>query len=302
MTLFSTRTGYRMLTLSAALALPGLAAAQQAPAEALSYFATKAKSQGLSAADVANPLVTSSYFDATMGLTHTYLLQRVNGVPVFGATGDVHTDRSGKVVSSYQGFVPGAAATAPSAKPSLSAADGVAAAAAALGLSRPVGLQVTDDVVNNQGIIMFNKGGISEFDIPVQLMYARTATGLVLVWNVTIAQLDQQHQWNARVDAHTGRLIDKNDFTVSEQSSFNEFAQRKQAKQQQALAFNEVATPANVLAPTSITAANSVTVFPFPLESPSQGSRAAVAMPSVGNQYSPYGWAVGQSFGTFAAT
>ena len=301
MTLLSTRTGYRMLALSAALALPGLAVAQQAPADALSYFAARAKAQGLTAADVANPLVTSSYFDATMGLTHTYLLQRVNGVPVFGATGDVHTDRSGKAVSSYQAFVANAAATAPSAKPTLSAADAVTAAAAALGLPRPVGLEVTDDATSSPDIIMFNKGGISDFDIPVQLMYARTATGLALVWNVTIAQHDQQHQWNARVDAHTGRLVDKNDYTVSEQASFTEFGQRKQSKHQ-ALAFNEAATATtSALSPTSTTAANSVTVIPFPLESPGQGNRAVVAMPSVGNQYSPYGWAAGQApTGTFA--
>ena len=292
-----------MLALSAALALPGLAAAQQAPAEALSYFAAKAKAQGLSAADVANPLVTSSYLDAAMGLTHTYLLQRVNGVPIFGATGDVHTDKNGKVVSSYQAFVAGAAASAPSATPTLSAADAVVAAATALGLSRPVGLAQTDDATSSQGVILFNKAGISESDIPVQLMYARTATGLVLVWNVTIAQLDQQHYWNARVDAHTGRLVDKNDYEVSEQATFNQFAQRKQAKQQRALAFSEAATATtSLLSPTNTTAANSVTVIPFPLESPGQGNRAVVAMPSVGNQYSPYGWAVGQSFGTFAAT
>ena len=54
--------------------------------------------------------------------------------------------------------------------------------------------------------IVFNKGGISEENIPVRLMYLRVDNKLVLVWNVSIAQLDQEHYWNARVDAQTGRM------------------------------------------------------------------------------------------------
>ena len=94
MTLFSTRLGYHTLALAAALALPGLAAAQQAPA-AVSTFAARARAQGLSASDISNPLVTNSYTDASTGITHTYLQPRVNGLVVFNATGAVHTDTTG---------------------------------------------------------------------------------------------------------------------------------------------------------------------------------------------------------------
>jgi extracellular elastinolytic metalloproteinase len=106
MTLFSTHLGYRTLALATALALPGLAQAQQAPpAAALSSFAAKAKAQGLSAADVTNVLVTNSYLDTSTGITHTYLQQRVNGLAVFNATGAVHTDKAGKVIFAAQDFV-----------------------------------------------------------------------------------------------------------------------------------------------------------------------------------------------------
>ncbi|MGI4870565.1 MAG: M36 family metallopeptidase [Janthinobacterium lividum] len=296
MPFFSTSLGYRMLALSAALTLPGLAAAQQAPTEALSYFAAKAKALGLSDADVAAPLVTDSYFDAGMGLTHTYLQQRVNGVPIFGATGDVHTDRNGQVVASSQAFVRGAAASAPSPLPSLSAADAVAAAARVLGLPQPVGLSVTDEGPTTPGVTYFSQAGISHNYIPVQLMYVRTATGLVLVWDVAIAQLNQEHYWNTRVDAHTGQLVDKNDYTVSEQATFRESMLRTEASRQQALDLSQVAALRN---PTNTTAANSLTATAFPLESPSQGGRTAVALPAVGNTYSPYGWVAAQSPSTF---
>ncbi len=299
MTLSFTPRGYRTLALAAALALPGLAQAQESvPEAALSAFATRAKAQGLTAADVANLLVTNSYFDASTNLTHTYLQQRVNGVAVFNATGAVHTDKAGKVVFASQDFVVNAAAVAASATPTLTAEQAIVAAAVRLGLPRPVGLRVVVDARPADGI-MYNNGGISERDIPVRLMYARVNNKLVLVWNVTIAQLDQEHQWNARIDAQTGQLVDQNDYTVSEQSTFNQFTQRLQHKQQRSLAFSTAQALASPLSPTSTTAANALTAVAFPLESPAQGARTNVALPALGYTYSPYGWVAGQSPTTF---
>jgi extracellular elastinolytic metalloproteinase len=307
MTLSFTQLKFRTLALATALAAPGLALAQQGlPAPALSVFAAKAKAQGLSAADVASPLVTSSYVDASTGLTHTYLQQQVNGLAIFNATGAVHTDKTGKVVFSTQDFVVGAAAKAPSATPALSPEQAVTAAALRLGLPRPVGLRTVTEARQADGIV-FNNAGISEADIPVRLMYTRVDDHLVLVWNVTIAQLDQQHYWNARVDAQTGRLVEQNDYTVSEQATFNQFVLRLQQHQQRPLATTSaaeaLATKAALLSPTGTTAATSVTVVPFPLESPAQGARQVVPLAPAGSPYSPYGWQVAQSpSGTFADT
>lgn len=302
MTLFSTHLGYRTLALATALALPGIAQAQQAPpATALSSFAAKAKAQGLSAADVADLLVTSTSFDASIGVTHTYFQQRVNGVPIFNAYGAVHTDKTGKALFATQDFVAGAAALAPSATPALTPEQAVVATSVSLGLPRPVGLRPVVEARYADGLV-FNKAGISESDIPVQLMYTRVNGKLVLVWNVTIAQLDQQHNWNARIDAQTGRLVEQNDYVVSEQSSFNQAVLHNQTKKQRALAFGQVEAAASaLLSPTSTTAANSVTAVAFPLESPAQGARTVIPLPPVGSPYSPLGWQVAQApAGTFA--
>lgn len=304
MTLFSTHSGYRTLALAAALALPGLAVAQQGipTAQALSSFAAKAKAQGLSTADVADVLVTNSYFDASIGVTHTYFQQRVNGLAIFNAFGAVHTDQSGKVLFTNQDFVVGAAAKAGSPTPALTAEQAVVATSVALGLPRPVALRPVVEARMADGIV-FNKAGISESDIPVRLMYTRVDDKLVLVWNVSIAQLDQQHHWNARVDAQTGRLVEQNDYVVSEQTTFNQFRQHAEAKRHKALAFDQPAATASMLSPSSTTAANSVTAYALPLENPNQGARTAIALPAVGNPYSPYGWQVAQApSGTFPDT
>ncbi|MDB5235023.1 MAG: C-terminal target protein [Hymenobacter sp.] len=276
------------LLLALALAGPGVARAQSgAPsAQALAYFKAQSLRQGLREADAAAPSVTASYVDQSTGLTHTYLRQRVNGLDVYGAVGDVHTDRNGKPVVMHQGFVADAARLAPSATPTLTPEQAVAAAAAGLQLPRPVGLTRVQEARPADGLV-FNNGGISEYDIPVRLMYLPTQGTLKLVWDVTIAQLDQQHHWTARVDAHTGQLLDKADFVVSEEISFQQLTNK---------ALGGASAPAATATSTPQTAnrgaANSVTVWPVPLEAPTFGSRVSVPFSSINTVYSPYGWQV----------
>ncbi|MGY3089319.1 extracellular elastinolytic metalloproteinase [Hymenobacter sp. UYAg731] len=305
MNVLPTQSGYRKLALAIALAMPGMVLAQEVTpgTQVLASFAVKARAQGhLTAADVASPTVTSSYTDASTGLTHTYLQQRVNGLTVFNANGAVHTDASGKVVYFNQDFLAGAAAVAPSATPGLTPEQAVGAAAKGLSLPTPVALQRVTEGRAADGIV-FNKGGISEENIPVRLMYLRVDNKLVLVWNVTIAQLDQQHYWNARVDAQTGHLLDRNDYTVSEQTTFRQHVAEAQARRKlvptvaaialDARAAKEIKAAKGVKGTTGV--ANSMTVIPVPFESPDLSPRVVVPFSSSNPLYSPYGWQVGDS-------
>lgn len=298
-----THSGYCKLALAIALAMPGLALAQEGPplAQSLTSFSAKARAHSrLTAADVANPTVTSSYFDASTGLTHTYLQQRVNGLTVFNANGAVHTDKNGKVVFFNQDFFANAVAAAPSATPALTPEQAVVAAARGLGLPTPVALQRVLEGRATEGIV-FNKGGISEENIPARLMYLRVDDKLVLVWNVTIAQLDQQHHWNARVDAQTGRLVDRNDYVVNELATFRQHVVETQTRR----AFVPTAMPSAATKATSpkaakgtkgtTGAANSLTVIPVPFESPDLSPRVVVPFSAANPLYSPYGWQVSDS-------
>jgi extracellular elastinolytic metalloproteinase len=291
MTLFSTRLGHRTLTLAAALALPSLALAQQAaPATSLAAFTAKAKAQGLKTTDVADVLVTNSYTDASTGITHTYLQQRINGLVVFNATGAVHTDKTGKVIFAAQDFVANATARAAAPTPTLTPAQAVVAASVSLGLPRPVGLRTVLEARAADGM-KFNNGGISEEDIPVRLMYTRQHDKLVLVWQVTIAQLDQQHHWSARIDAQTGQLVDKNDYVVNEVTTFRQQQLSAEARHQKALAFAPAA-PETVLRATATP--NTLNVVPVPYENPLVAGRSVVLLSSANPLYSPVGWQVAQ--------
>ena len=283
----------RALWLALALTGPTSALAQSgAPsAQALAYFTAQGQRQGLRDGDAANPSVTSSYLDPSSGLTHTYLRQRVNGLDVYGAVGDVHTDRTGRPVLMHQGFVADAARLAPSPTPTLTAAQAVGAAAAGLKLPRPVGLTLVREARPADGLL-FNNGGISEYDIPVRLLYLPVQGGLRLVWDVTIAQLDQQHHWTARVDAHTGQLLDRADFVLSEEVSFQQLTARALGARGAASAATATPKAATPASRGTLGGPNSVTVWPVPLEAPTFGNRAAVPFSSINTAYSPYGWQV----------
>ena len=280
------------LLLALALAGAGTAQAQSdAPSvRALAYFSAQSQRQGLQDGDVTNPSVTSSYFDQSSGLTHTYLRQRVNGLDVYGAVGDVHTDRTGKPVVMHQGFVANASRLAPSATPTLTAAQAVNAAAAGLRLPRPVGLTLVKEARPADGLV-FNNGGISENGIPARLMYLPIDGGLKLVWDVTIAQLDQQHHWAARVDAHTGNLLDKSDYVVSEEVSFQQLTARALG-QRTATTSPTAPAPAPTANRGTLGGPNSLTVFAMPLEAPTFGARTTVPFSSIDTRFSPYGWQV----------
>ncbi|WP_201977165.1 M36 family metallopeptidase [Hymenobacter rubidus] len=287
------------LLLALAFAAPGMAMAQSvAPsAQALDYFKTQALQQGLHDGDVTSPSITSSYFDASSNLTHSYLRQRVNGLDVFGAVADLHTDLSGKPVLMHQNFMVDAAKGAPSATPSLTAAQAVSAAAVGLKLPHPVGLTLVREARPADGLL-FNNGGISEYDIPVRLMYVPVQGQLKLVWEVTIAQLDQQHHWQALVDANNGQLVSKLDYVVSEEISFQQLTAK-------ALGTN-VATTGTSAPQTAnrgtLGAANSMTVLPVPIEAPTFGNRVSVPFSRANATYSPYGWHVSDPRATVSGT
>ena len=265
------------------LAVPGLAAAQQAPLDrALAALTTTAARQGLSAQDLASPAVTSHYTDAATGLTHVYLRQRHQGIEVYGAVANVTVAGNGRVVALNQNFVAGTVAKARTIAPTLTPAAAVAAAARALNMPVPRSLSVEQAGQPAEGMT-FSNAGISLEKIPVKLMYQPMASGeLTLAWDVTLAPLDGAHYWNVRVDAQTGALLDKDDYTISEPVSFAEMTQHALSSGN----WQQVMAPATA---NKVTVPNSYNVYPLTIESPSHGARQVVVNPA-STTFSPFGW------------
>ena len=275
----------RTLAAAALLALPGLVAAQQTTDNpALNALRSRSASLGLVATDAADAAVTSQYTDEHNGITHVYLRQRVQGIEVYGAVADVHLTAAGKVAGLHSSFRAQVQAQARPAAPGLSAEQAVSAAARALNMPAPGNLSVLKAGSGAEGM-EFNDGGISLDKIPVKLMYLPMADGsLRLVWDVTLAPKSGDHYWNARVDASTGALLDKSDYTVSDDFSIlNLTRPLSQASAAPA------PTPAKPATASQTAAANSYNVWPITIESPSHGARQLVTNPA-DKTFSPFGW------------
>ena len=268
------------------LAIPGLAAAQNTHlTQALSALQNRQASLGLVAGDAADAAVTSQYTDAHNGVTHVYLRQRVQGIEVYGAVADVHLTATGKVAGLHSSFRPNVKAQARPTAAGLTPEQAVAAAARALNMPAPRNLVITKAGSGAEGM-EFNNGGISLDNIPVKLMYLPMPDGaLRLVWDVTLAPKGVSHYWNARVDASSGALLDKTDYTVSDDFSLLNLT--RPLTQAAAVAAPSPASRPGTANKTHVP--NTYNVWPITVESPSHGPRQLVSNPA-DPMASPFGW------------
>ncbi|GAA4382319.1 M36 family metallopeptidase [Hymenobacter koreensis] len=274
----------RSLVVAAALTVPTLGLAQSpAPlTQAISHLSAQRAKFGLTEADLANPAVTSQYTDSHNGVTHVYLRQRVLGIEVYGAVADVHLDRNGRVTLAHSSFVGQAAQAARTVAPTLTPEQAVSAAARALNMPPPMGLQRQGEGSITAGL-RFNDAGISLEPIRVKLMYLPRPDGtLALVWDVELYTKTADHYWSARVDAQNGTLLDKVDLVDHELVSF---AQRGQ-RMADLLGATAALTVGDEQRPNVPNTYNS---FALGVESPLHGVQSFVSNPADAVA-SPFGW------------
>ena len=263
-----------------------------------------------SKADVQALRVTDRYTSRHNGVTHVYLLQQHNGLDVFGAAATVNIGPDGSVIHGAGGMVAGLAQKAGVASASLTPEGAVAAAARALNLPAPSGLRVERAKGGRDRAVTLTPGGISRASIPARLVYQPDADGRVrLAWEVVINTTTGPDIWNARVDASSGELVARTNYTVSESfgtapaaAKTDEAGPEARAHEGRAHARDAHARHAVADAPsaeetsvgeTSVdetgAAGTTYNVLPYPLESYNHGTRALVNDPA-DPAASPLGW------------
>lgn len=220
----------------------------------MAYLTSQHDRLGLSADDIRNSIVTDQYTDSHTGMTHIYLRQQLNGLPVVNANASIHVAADGRVLTASAAFVPGLSGlentSAMAIRPDLTAAEALEQAAGDLGLpSSAVAITVpaaADDLFQTTTL---TSGPLSLDPIPAKLEYVATATGVELAWDIVLRTPDGQHWYDAEVHGSTGDLLFANDWV--DEASYNVFAR--------------------------------------PTESPIDGTRSVVVNPN-DPTVSPYGW------------
>jgi extracellular elastinolytic metalloproteinase len=247
---------------------------------ALRYVDANAAKLGVTRADVADLVVTSSYTSSHSGVTHVNLNQRFQGLEVLGAHATVNVAAGGKVIFAAGAFESDLRAASVD-DADLAATDAVEAAAAGLDLDDPAGLRVLSRSGGAAQKTVLSRAGISDEPIAARLGWQPTKSGLRLAWQLVIDDASAEHLWNATVDAATGKLLEAEDWTSHD--PVDELAARLARPTSFADAL------AGPVSPNPVLDGSSYRAYQLPTESPNDRDRALVQNPADGLA-SPFGW------------
>lgn len=237
-------------------------------------------------------VITKEHVSRISGIRHVYLRQAINGLEVYGTESSVHIDRSGKVVVEHNKFLADVQATVRNSSQGISARQAISSVARQMGYSVSNLQELKNKGGKNQAAI-FNKAGISSENIPVKLMYYyQPGKGTTLVWELSVAEKTSSDWWNFRVDASSGKIIDKDNWTVScnilgdhdNHIHTNENMSSFVGPDVEPVVDNFV-DEANITAPP----AASYMVYAMPVENPNYGVRTLETNPE-NLTASPFGW------------
>ncbi|MEI2611588.1 MAG: T9SS-dependent M36 family metallopeptidase [Candidatus Promineifilaceae bacterium] len=248
---------------------------------ALNFLRQNRDVLGLTAADLADYVVTDQYTSNHNGVTHIYLRQRYNGIEVYGANININITSDGRVLNMGNSFIANLGVGAKNLAPTLSAVEAVTAAANHLGLplTTPVTQMAAPAGVESAQIL--SNGGISQNAIPAKLVYEFYNNQVHIAWDLVIYELSAEHWWNLRIDAQSGDMLSQVDWVINEHLGHTEHNDSDVVDLDQTTAAAASAEPSLV--------PESYRVFPLPVESPSHGSNALVLNP-FDPTASPFGW------------
>jgi len=237
-------------------------------------------------------IITSEHVSSITNVKHTYIRQALNGIEVIGTESSVHIDRNGKTLMSHVNFVHSIESTVKNTSSTITAEQAIIEVARQMGYSLSNLIQLESlKGIHKKGL--FNKAGISNRDIPIKsLYYYQDKIGTLLVWELSVKEKNTSDWWNFRVDASTGKIIDKDNWTIScdtpgnhSEEGHKEMARKKITKypvDKTKLNLSTVASENTLLA-------SSYKVFALPMESPYIGPRSYAIDPEDALA-SPIGW------------
>ncbi|MCC9136079.1 T9SS-dependent M36 family metallopeptidase [Pontibacter silvestris] len=256
------------------------------PQAAVNHLRSNKLKLNLSDADLTELKLSDEALTRHSGMRHLYLQQAYQGIEIYGAVTNINISRDNQVVSMGNRFHRELSKKVKSTAPQLAAEAAVAAAAKHLNLSIKESLSVKERGHSQNKEVLFTTGGISLEPIPAKLVYQPMEDGsLVLAWEISIYELDALNWWNIRVDANTGKVLDKDNMVVHcqfDNNGANDIALHSS---------HSHTVEANTTAASSAAfSSNAYNVFALPSESPSHGPRIYVTTDAADKAASPYGW------------
>ncbi len=240
-----------------------------------------ANSFGMIETDIADYEITSYHTSKKSGITHYYIRQMYQGIPIYNAVMSVHINTEGELFTMNNQFLNNIESKINTKQATLDVRTAITRVAQTMkyDASELPRLEEMKSASRSQQQT-FTKGSISREDIPVQLMYQPMEDGtLRLCWDMSIAEIETPDWWSMRIDAQTGEILHKNNWT--KYCNFGNAACTEERH------FHHIPNEENV--ETSLNQPDSYRVYPVPIESPDHGSHQLITNPA-NALASPYGW------------
>jgi len=221
--------------------------------------------------------IDASHTDSKTGITHVYLTQVVNGIPIQNAASSIHLDKSNNIVLFNNSLVCNAETLINTNTAKVGSIDALNIAASAKSIAIQTMLSKNIQPQAN-GKMVYNV----ESPLSTTPVYVIIENELRLAWNCEIYNIETSDWWQIRIDAVTGEVLSENNWTA-----------HCNQHETHARVNNEVrsvvcATTTNKTTKKASTGAT-YNVFPFPVESPIHGQRQI--MPELfDSSFAPYGW------------
>ena len=232
---------------------------------------------GLTTEDVLEMTVNDMYTDKGSEITRIYFLQRYQGIPVHNAILNVSINKEGLVFFAGNRFIPHIKDKINTTVPKLKASEAVIEFAASIRTSAR-DLQLKE--AKGKSEFIFAKGDIAKEDITASLVFQPDRGKLFLSWDLVFSPVGFNDKWSVRIDAVTGAVLNKNNWTVYCFENGASFAQGNNCEEY------EETNDAEVLADEQ---AASYKVWPAPMLGAHEGPRKLVTDPA-DDIASPYGW------------
>ncbi len=237
-------------------------------------------------------VITSEHTSKLSGVKHTYLRQAINGIEVCGTESSLHMDLTGRTITSHVNFVADIESSVKNASARITAQQAIENVAQQMGY-KISNLQRLENASGSNQKGVFNGAGISSIEIPVRLVYYfKEGLGTILVWELSVMEINTSDWWNFRVDASSGTIIDKDNWTVNcslpgDHSDEGHKAMAKNRAQELAQMNTNLRVEKEFAESSSL--AQSYNVFALPKENPYDGPRSLEVTPANATA-SPLGW------------
>lgn len=240
----------------------------------------------LEEADIADVSVDNILTSKHNGVTHIYLHQRYQGIEIYNAISTINILPNGEVLHATNRFLPSITERINTNQTRITPEMAMQSAAHHLEITAVPNFAKKASEGRNK--FVYKNTNISNSDIQVEPVYQLMDDGkLHLAWDFAIDMTEKADFWNVRVDAQTGAVLNKNNWTTH--CSFGMHNHTDNCGFLESTIKNIEQKANNIADLVPATDGSMYHVYAVPIESPLHGNRTEEFEPA-NPAASPFGW------------